>query len=813
MHDLFLTFRGLRRSPGLTFAIVVTLGLGVGANAALFTALDRVFFQAPAGVHDPGAVRRLYARIFNQDGPQYGPTGRINPFLTTKDYLALESAVQGVARITGDYLDRGERLQPGGERVRTTWITRGYFEFLGVRAARGRFFTPDELRVPGAAVPVVVISDAFWRRQFGADPSIVGRTLRLGSTVYTIAGIAPRDFEGIELEVTDLWAPLNNVAGGNITSLKVLARLEPGANERALEQVLTTGYRRAHAADESVDDSSSIIVAPLLAARGPASVGAVRRIPGLSDRNISLLGRLGMVGIIVLIIAVANVASLLLMRALRRRREIAIRIALGISRQRLIMQLVAESAMLAVIAGGVALLVAHWTGGILRTQLAEFQWTESIVVQRVVAVSMLVAILAGVSAGLAPALLAWRTDVSHVLKSGGGSTWAGGDLRTTLLVTQAALCTALLACGGTFLQSLRRAGDFDRGFDPARTIQIAIPASHANAEPELTRVAERLRGLPGVEMVGRTVPPIGQIGMLSKVGPNASDTIGTGLRGPSLEFVEPEFLRAAGMRLVAGRLPSEDETFSLVAVLNESLARALFGGRSAVGACVHVREPDSPCREIIGVVRDVRWDVTVPATWRVYVPLQQAWTIPNRALIPNYLYVRLRTAARPTDVAGLRDAVSPLMAYPAELSVRRLSELLAPQLRPWRIAAVLFLLFGALGLIAAATGIYGLVAYDVVQRSRDIGVRLALGATATRILRQVIGNGLRPVLAGIGLGILVALGIGRVMVALLFETTPFDLPTLILTAVVLLASAVLASLVPAWRASRLDPYRSLGQTD
>ena len=247
----------------------------------------------------------------------------------------------------------------------------------------------------------------------------------------------------------------------------------------------------------------------------------------------------------------------------------------------------------------------------------------------------------------------------------------------------------------------------------------------------------------------------------------------------------------------------------------KQIAEAALDARKAGAAIahIHVREPDSPCREIIGVVRDVRWDVTVPATWRVYVPLQQAWTIPNRALIPNYLYVRLRTAARPTDVAGLRDAVSPLMAYPAELSVRRLSELLAPQLRPWRIAAVLFLLFGALGLVAAATGIYGLVAYDVVQRSRDIGVRLALGATATRILRQVIGNGLRPVLAGIGLGILVALGIGRVMVALLFETTPFDLPTLILTAVVLLASAVLASLVPAWRASRLDPYRSLGQTD
>ena len=808
-QDLSFALRGLRRSPGLTIAIVVTLSLGVGANASVFTAIDRVFFHAPSGVKEPGSIRRLYARIYNQRGPQYGPTGRVNPFLGTNDYLALDKAARGMARITADYLDRGERIQPGGQRVRTTWVTSGYFEFLGVRPARGRSFSPDESRVPGSPVPIVVISDAFWRRQFGSDPSIIGKTLQLGESVYTIVGVAPREFEGIELEVSDLWAPLNNVAGGNITSLKVLARLEPDASETALNQVLNGGYRRAHAGDASVDDSSSIIVAPLLGARGPLSVGASRRIPGLPDRNIALLGRLGMIGIIVLIIAVANVASLLLMRALRRRREIAIRIALGITRPRLVLQLVAESTMLATIGGGAAVLAASATGGLLRTQLGSFQWTETIIDQRVIWLSMLAAVIAGVSVGVAPALLALRTDVISALKSGGGTTNTAGDLRVPLLVTQAALCTALLACGGTFLQSLRRAGDFDRGFEPARTIQIAIPASHANAEAELARVAERVRAQPNVDGVGRTYTPLGSIGMASKVGPNASDTIGIGLRGPSLEFVEPAFLRAVGMRAVAGRLMTREDDFAQVAVVNESLARALFPPGRAVGACIHVREPQSACREIIGVVSDVRWDVTEPATYRVYVPLTQAWTAPNRALIPNYLYVRLRAAALPADVARLRALLSPLMAYPAELTVQRVSEMLAPQLRTWRMAAVLFLLFGVLGLIGASTGIYGLVAYDVAQRSRDIGVRIALGATSARILQLVIGGGLRLVLAGIGFGMLAAFGIGRVMVSLLFETTPFDPAALLVTAIVLLAAAILASLVPAWRASRVNPARLL----
>ena len=803
-HDTGYALRGLRRTPGLTLAIVLTLSLGVGANAAVFTAIDRVFFRAPPGVEDPGAIRRLYARIYNQRGPQYGPGGKVTPFLTTRDLLSLQAAARGTAMVAGDYLDRRGRLDPGGERVRQTYVSPGYFALLGVRPARGRFFAPDEDRLPGPAVPVAVISDAFWRRHFGADSAVIGRTVKVDDTMLTIVGIAPREFEGLELEVTDLWLPLTNVGGGDITSLRLFARLDRSASPPALDQKLSGGYRRAHAGDPSVDDSSAILSAPLLAARGPTLAGvSVLRIPGMPDRNLALLARLGLLGGIVLVIAAANVASLLLMRALRRRREIAIRVAHGVSRQRLAVQLVTESVILALISGGVALLVANATGSVLRAQLSSFRWTSTVVDQRVIWFGLAVAIATGVAAGLVPALFTIRTDVSAALKSSSGFTPSGPDLRTALLVTQAALCTALLASGGMFLQSLRRAGEFDRGFDPDRTIQVAIRAVDANAEGELQRVAERLRALDDVEAVGRTLTPVGQLGMPSKVGPNASDTIGLGARGPSLEFVDARFMPATGIRLVSGRLPSASDDFATVAVLNASLAQDLFPAGNAVGSCVHVREPGSPCRDVIGVVRDVRWDVTVPATYRVYVPLPQAWSVPNRALVPNYLYVRMRGIATPADVARLRTVITPLMAHPADLSMQRLAESLAPQLRPWRVAATLFLVLGALGLAAAAAGIYGLVAYDVTHRSREIAVRIALGATSVRILSMVVGDGLRVVMLGIGAGVLVFLGLGRVMASLMFATSPFDPVVLAGTVVVLVAAAALASVVPAIRAMRI----------
>jgi hypothetical protein len=333
------------------------------------------------------------------------------------------------------------------------------------------------------------------------------------------------------------------------------------------------------------------------------------------------------------------------MRALRRRREIGIRLALGIPMGRLIGQLVTESLVLALIAGGMALAVANATGGLLRAQISNLRWTETVVDHRAVWLGLGVAAIAGLAAGLAPALFALRTDVITSLRNSSGITTAGSGMRTALLVTQAALCTALLASGGTFLQSLRRATTFDHGFDHERLIQVAIPARHANAEPELASAAERLRATPGVVAVGRTLTPLGALGLASKVGPDASDTIGVGLRGPSLEFVDPEFMRATGVRPVAGRLLTPADNYSMVTVLTESLARELFPSGDILGRCVHVREPSSPCREIVGVVRDLKWFVVTPSLYRAFVPLPQAWTIPPRALIPNCVRLQRATPA------------------------------------------------------------------------------------------------------------------------------------------------------------------------
>jgi putative ABC transport system permease protein len=720
----------------------------------------------------------------------------------------LADATRGIATIAGDYLDRSERLSPSKQRVNLTFVSSGYFSFLGIQPALGRFFTPEENRI-GSPIAVAVLSDAFWRTHFSADPNVLGKTVRADEITYTIVGVAPPSFEGLELEVVDLWVPLPNLGGWDTPPLlRLLARLGPGASERALDQALNAQYLQSHRGDPVVEDSSRIVTAPLLVSRGPKR--SIPLIPRISDRYLTLITRLAGVGLVVLVIASANVASLLLMRAVRRRREIAIRVALGSSRRRLVSQLMTESLILGVAAGAVALLVAHVTGNLLRANLSYgLRWTQTVVDHRVVAFAGLLAVLSGVSAGLAPAWFAFQTDVQSSLKSSGGTTAGGSRLRVGLLVTQAALCMALLACGGVFLQSIRRADTVDRGFDLERVVQIAVPAYYANSDAMVSEIATRLRTQPGIEAVGRSYVQLGELGLLTKVGPSYRDTIGTGPNGPSLEFIEPDYMRAAGYRVVAGRPLTRDDQHAAVAVLSEALAKMLFPGGTAIGSCVHVREPQSPCREVIGIVGDVRWDLTAPTTYRVYVPLAQAWTTPSPALFPNYLLARTRGPATPGDVARLRNTIIPMLPRDADLSVDRVADQLEPQLRPWRVAATLFLLLGVLGLGAAVAGIYGLVAYDVTQRSRELGVRIALGATSTNIIQLVVGSGLRVVFIGAVAGTLAALLAGRVVASLLFATSPYDPLVLLGTALTLAVAATLASLIPAWRAIRIDPVVAL----
>lgn len=807
-RDVAGALRGVGRSLGLVITVALTLGLGVGANAAVFTVLSPVFLQAPGGVVDPGGIRRLYAiNISNRL-----PGGRrVTPFLDDRDLRDLTDATHGIARIAGDYLDRMQRLNPSKQPVILTYVSSGYFSFLGVRPARGRFFTPDENRI-GLPAPVAVLSDAFWRSHFAADPRILGKTVRVDEITYTIIGVAPPSFEGLELEVVDLWVPLSTLGGWDTPPLlHMLYRLEPGTTARALDRVLNAQYRETHRGDPKVEDSSRIVTGPLLVARGP-TLTSMRLVARLSDRNVALITRLAGVGLVVLLIASANVASLLLMRAVSRRREIAIRVALGASRWRVVSQLVTESTILAVVAGAVALLVAQWTGGLLRAELSNgLRWTQTVVDHRVVGFACFVAIASGLAAGLAPAWFAFHTDVNSSLKSSStGTTASSSRIRVGLLVTQAGLCMALLACGGAFLESVRRAGVVDRGFDSDRTIQIAVPAYYPNSNELISEIASRVRSQQGIEAVGRSYVALGEMGLLTKVGPSYKDTIGVepGL-GPSLEFVEPDYMQAAGYHAVAGRLLTADDNHAPVAILNETLAKVLFPDGKAVGSCVHVREPRSPCREVVGVVRDVLWRVDAPPIYRVYAPLTEAWTVPPPALIPDYLVVRTPAVASLADVVRLRNTIRPMLPPESDLDVDRIADLLAPQLHPWQVAAGLFLVLGILGLGAAAAGIYGLVAYDVTQRSRELGVRIALGATSTSIVALVVGSGLRVVFIGVAAGTVAAVVAGRLVASLLFATSPYDPLVLFGTALTLAVSATLASLIPAGRAIRVDPVVAL----
>lgn len=581
VNDTAQVLRGLARSPGVCLTVIVTFGLGVGANAAVFTALDRVFFSLAPGVVRPGELRRLYAHNYVAATATRPPGQKTTVYLNGRDLRELGAAAKSVAQIEGDYLFRRAHLGPTNEQVRMTFVSPGYFSMLGVHAARGRFFAPEESQ-DGRPVRVVVISDAFWRTYFGGDPAVVGKTMRIADDerewLYTIVGVAPASFDGLELEVPDFWAPLPDMEDGpdKYAVLRLIARVRPGVSDAMLASIVTAQYRRDHVHDPDVRDSSSIIVASSIVARGPELSGvSVPIIPGMSTRSRELLWRLGVVGLVVLVIAVANVASLLLMRSMRRRREIAVRLALGISRRRLVAQVVLESLCLALLASVAALLFAQITGGALRAQLAAFRWSEAVVDRRVMIFALLIGCFGGIIAGCVPAAFAVNTDIARVLKAGeAGAIRSRSRTGTWLLVIQAALCTALLACGGAFLQSFRRAVTYDRGFDADRLLQISVPAAGAAAESETEDIERRLRAMPGVAAVGRSFSPLNMFTYQSKVGPTFRDTIGIGPRGPAIEFVDAEFMRSAGFRPIAGRLFAAADDAVPVTVLGESLARA-----------------------------------------------------------------------------------------------------------------------------------------------------------------------------------------------------------------------------------------------
>jgi predicted permease len=661
---------------------------------------------------------------------------------------------------------------------------------------------------------VAVLGYGYWQTGFGGDAAVVGKPLYIGPRQYTIIGVAPKGFSGMSLRSIDAFIPITSGAYDqfgdqyygrhNISWVEMVARRRPGASPEAVDADLTLAFQRSRAAQTPPVRAETLArsraeLAPVLSNRGPKAG---------DDARVALW--LAGVAAIVLLIACANVANLLLARALARRREIAVRLALGAGRRRLLRQLLTESMLLALAGGAAGLLIAHFGGGVLRRALlSDVDWSVTPLFDaRMLLFTTAAALLTGMLTGITPAWHAGRSDLAGSLKAGGreGSR-PRARLRTTLLVAQSALSVLLLVGAGLFVRSLKNVRSVDLGYEPSRLL-IAMPDFRGQQplpgeRAELSRrMLERVRAMPGVERATLTFGiPFWRSNTTDLYVPGRDSLNGLGSFYQNV--VADDYFDATGTRIVRGRgLTAQDRVGpARVAVVSEMLARKVWRGADPIGQCVKVSADTVPCSEVVGVARDVRWgSLGDEDRMQVYEPMntQDAGTM------------FVRAAGDPRLLAEpLRRELQGMMPGIGFINVRRLDTTLDPVLRPWRLGASMFTLFGVLALVVAAVGLYGVIAYGVTQRTHEMGVRAALGASRGGLMRLVVGEGLKVTLLGIGLGGLAALAAGRFLSAMLFGVSAHDPAVFLAVAVVLLAVAGIASLVPAWRAGRADPLNAL----
>jgi predicted permease len=584
--------------------------------------------------------------------------------------------------------------------------------------------------------------------------------------------------------------------------LALIARIPSAAVEQQVVTRATAAYRTIEVRDSTV----AVRTGPIIRAVGPMA----------RDPELTVATRLASVSLIVLIIAVANVTNLLLLRAVQRRREIAVRRALGVSGARLYGQLAVESLLVAALGGAMAVVFAVWAGAALRRLvLPRVQWASSAVDLRTVLVVGALAILVGFLASLAPAFRAMQTSLADSLKAG---TRDGGyhqsRLRSFLLIVQAALAVVLLVGAGLFMRSLDNVRSIDLGYEPdnlAIVRPVFADAGQHDAEMKalFPQVAERLRGIDGVEAVGYTsIPPLqgARFRWIPRLPDRDSLPAFGGDIGPSEVGASPDYFRAVGLRITAGRAFSTGDGPGApkAVIVSETMARLYWPGQSPLGKCLIIGKRTDPCTTVVGVVADAhRLRMIERKILQFYLPVAQSDETPSD------LVIRARAGRMALAMHEADQALRQLVPGLDGTWNRRFSDVIEPQLRPWRLGATLLSALGALALLVAGIGIYSVVAYGVSQRTHEMGIRIALGARMSDILDLVVADGIRAVAIGIGVGVIAALALGQFVASLLFGITPGDPAVLIGAAAVLCGLGLLACIIPGWRAASVDPAVAL----
>jgi len=810
-HDLRYAIRMLWKSPAFTLVAVVSLALGIGLNTAIFSLVNIILIRPIPIVKDQSSLMWLRAPI---SYPDY------------IDYRTQSQSFEGMAAITGtSEFSLARSGEP--ELVTGEFVTENYFDLLGVSAIRGRTFDKSEGQTP---TPVVVVSEHLWRTRFNSDASVVGSQISINGLGFTVVGVAPEKFIGTEVGLNrELWVPLamhpvlnppeaarladpvaNRFQERNSHWLAVFGRLKPGVSPDQAGSELSNVARHVAEANTGKVNPETLRSVQLLGMRGGMD-------PRDQEEALPLAGLVMAVVGLVLLIACANIASLLVARAAMRRRETAIRQALGASRPRLVRQWLTESVLLGLAGGFFGLLLALWSNQLLisylqSTPLASLDLGLD---YRVLAFTLAVSVVTGIVFGLAPALQASRLDLVVALKSDDAAQRTGprrSRLRAVFVTAQVTLSVVLLVGAGLFIRSLQRANTIDPGFRVDRALLVPVnlgllrykETEGVNFYSELLR---RVEAQPGVERA--SLVRFSQLGFsyaqfqVFAEGKGA----GAGDEGISTGFnvVGPNFFKTMETPLVRGREFTEADRKGApgIVVLNETLAATLWPGEDALGKRVSLEGPKGPFLEVVGIARDSKYrSLGEPPRPYVYHPVLQSYD-PKMTLV-------VRTKGEPQSVAGaVREQIRALDSNLAVANVQTLRNQLDLSLFPSRVAAWTLGGFGFLALLLAAIGLYGVVSYSVAQRSREIGVRMALGAREKDVLRLVLGEGLFVIGVGLALGLMLAFAVTRLLAGFLYGVGATDALTFAGVPLLLGLVALVASYIPARRATKVDPLVAL----
>ncbi|HEX6717948.1 MAG TPA: ABC transporter permease [Pyrinomonadaceae bacterium] len=813
IKDIRYGVRMLMKNPGVTLVAVITLALGIGANTAIFSGVS-AFLMRPLSVPNAGELIRPMEIAEDRgiaDEFSYPDFLEYRDQSTSFGGLAAEDMVQ--AAIDADNQN---------DVIWGQVVSANYFDVAQVKPLMGRTFLPDEDKTIGAN-PVIVLSHSFWQRRLASDANIVGKTVQLNNRAYQVIGVAPEYFVGTKFALDlDFWTPISMaedlrrnpgiLAQRGSHWMNVIGRLKPGVSMAQASAELSAIASRLNQAypDDRANTTQAIVVSEIDGRWG--EMGRVFKSGGAIAMAI--------VGLI-LLIACANVANLMLARAAARRKEIGIRLALGASRARLVRQLLTESVLLSIVGGGLGLLLAVWVTDLMKgfIPVIEYNVVKNFfsLDSRALVFTLIVSLATGLVFGLAPAWHSSNPDVVPVLKGDTEVAQRGRrrrfGLRNVLVVAQVALSLVVLVCGALFIKSFRKAQTMDPGFDNANGLIVSLSPTMVGYEEEQARnfykhVVERVSHLPGVEAAGFTrTLPLGDSSNSNGPILKEGETLPRGSAGRNImtNIVSAGYFKAMQIPILDGRDFDDRDTpkTQRVIIVNKQMAQMLWPGESAVGKRIFIGADSRDALEVVGVVKTGKYRALAedPKPFFYYSMGQ---------LRPRTMAMVIRPSVDPRSLVGaIRSEVQAIDRRVPMFAVKTMSEHMTYALWAPNMAASFSLAFGVVAILLSAVGLYSVMAYVVSQRTREVGIRMALGANRSDVLKMITQQGMRLAAIGVVIGLLMALALAQVLSSLLIGISGYDVTTFILVPVMLAAVALVACYLPARRATKVDPLVAL----